>query len=183
MDEPQQEEAPTEQAPAEQGSRDTPRTEDAQAEQGLQGVPKATEAPVEQTSQSAPQAEEAPQVEAPAEQGPAYNLRPRTTRVSTSMDGTNDDESVGPSGTNDSPNLWGSDSGTITAGEVFEAAVTVTKTQNVRALLELQSLRNIKLRLSKAGKWRQINPLRATNYEALLLHIVGEESSQSCTRC
>ena len=106
MDEPQQEEAPTEQTPAEQGSRDTPRTEDAQAEQGLQGVPKATEAPVEQTSQSAPQAEETPQVEeAPAEQGPAYNLRPRTARMNTSIDGTNDDESVGPSSTNDSPNL------------------------------------------------------------------------------
>src|SRR6266566_1053048 len=144
MDEPQQEEAPTEQAPAEQGSRDAPRTEDAQTEQGLQGVPKATEAPVEQTSQSAPQTEEAPQAEetpqveeAPAEQGPAHNLRPRTARMNTSMDGTNDDESAGPSGTNDNPNLWGSDSGTITAGEVFEAAVTMTKTQNVRALLEL----------------------------------------------
>src|SRR6266566_5213026 len=130
MDEPQQEEAPTEQAPAEQGSRDAPRTEDAQAEQGLQSVPQTKEAP---------QAEETPQVEeAPAEQGPAHNLRPRTARMNTSMDGTNDDENAGPSGTNDNPNLWGSDSGTITAGEVFEAAVTMTKTQNVRALLELQ---------------------------------------------
>ena len=85
-----------------------------------------------------PQQEEAPTEQAPAEQGPAYNLRLRTARVSTSIDGTNDDKSAGPSGTNDSPNLWGSDSGTITANEVFEAAVTVTKTQNVKALLELQ---------------------------------------------